>query len=394
MPIVKRIASEEYVEEKSTQEALEAVENIPQPDWNQNDESASDFIKNKPFYEKEVLSIIYEGQVDLIMRFYSFLDGALEKEMSWEKGKTYNVTLKGENYEFVCQEVVCNEDKLLTFDIPDSPFYVDISSESFCVCSHDEYFDDSVFGEGIYNLKIEGNVTTLKTLDEKFIPDTIARTSDIPETIPQVQSDWNQNDETLVDYVKNRPFFEKTEVITSTCSFEHANRANYESKTRDSYTYYKISDDVYPQTADVMLSVDLSGIESVAFPKGDDTTEFRQAALTINSVYRVAGFIVYEDECEIEYVPLTKGMWFRTYTKPIPNGEFAYAHITETQTETTIKTLDEKFIPDTIARIEDVNAPKTEFILNSSTEGSTKKFKITIDDAGVLTAMEIVEGAT
>jgi hypothetical protein len=323
------------------------------------------------------------------MRFYSSLEGALEKEMSWEKGKTYNVTLKGENYEFVCQEVVCNEDKLLTFDIPDSPFYVDISSDFFNVCSHDEYFDDSIFGEGIYNLKIEGNGIILKTLDEKFIPDTIARTSDIPEAIPQIQSDWNQNDETLVDYVKNRPFFEKTEVITiRTCSFEHANRANYESKTRGPYTYYKISDDVYPQTADVTLSVDLSGTESAAFPKGNDMTQFRQAALMINSVYQVAGFIVYEDECEIGYVPLTKGIWFRTYTKLIPNGEFAYANITETQTETTIKTLDEKFIPDTIARIEDVNAPKTEFILNSSTEGSTKKFKLTIDDNGTLTVVE------
>jgi hypothetical protein len=32
-----------------------------------------------------------------------------------------------------------------------------------------------------------------------------------------------------------------------------------------------------------------------------------------------------------------------------------------------------------------------EFILNSSTEGSTKKFKITVDDSGTLTAVEVVE---
>ena len=32
-----------------------------------------------------------------------------------------------------------------------------------------------------------------------------------------------------------------------------------------------------------------------------------------------------------------------------------------------------------------------EFILNSSTEGSTKKFKITVDDAGTLTATEVIE---
>ena len=32
-----------------------------------------------------------------------------------------------------------------------------------------------------------------------------------------------------------------------------------------------------------------------------------------------------------------------------------------------------------------------EFILNSSTEGSTKKFRITVDDTGALTAVEVVE---
>lgn len=32
-----------------------------------------------------------------------------------------------------------------------------------------------------------------------------------------------------------------------------------------------------------------------------------------------------------------------------------------------------------------------EFILNSSTEGSTKKFRITVDDSGTLTAVEITE---
>lgn len=32
-----------------------------------------------------------------------------------------------------------------------------------------------------------------------------------------------------------------------------------------------------------------------------------------------------------------------------------------------------------------------EFILSSSTEGSTKKFRITVDDTGVLTAVEVVE---
>ncbi len=60
----------------------------------------------------------------------------------------------------------------------------------------------------------------IKFLDEKFIPNTIARKSDIPEVpvtsvngqtgdvildIPsQIQSDWDQSDQTALDYIKNR----------------------------------------------------------------------------------------------------------------------------------------------------------------------------------------------
>lgn len=60
---------------------------------------------------------------------------------------------------------------------------------------------------------------TVNQLDEKFIPDTIARVDNIP------QSDWNQNDPEAADYVKNRPFYTGDPVETvlveeSTVPFE------------------------------------------------------------------------------------------------------------------------------------------------------------------------------
>lgn len=103
------------------------------------------------------------------------------------------------------------------------------------------------------------------------------------------------------------------------------------------------------------------------------------------------------------------------------------------KTKEYIKYLDEEVIPSTIARISDIpeapvtsvnnmigdvvidiptldatlsiegqaadakavgdaiNAPKVELILISSTEGSTKQFKLTINDDGILTATEIVD---
>lgn len=54
---------------------------------------------------------------------------------------------------------------------------------------------------------------TIKQIDEKFIPDTIARKSEIPET---AQPDWNQNDETSPDYVKNRTHYSEIVTVSET----------------------------------------------------------------------------------------------------------------------------------------------------------------------------------
>ena len=49
-----------------------------------------------------------------------------------------------------------------------------------------------------------------------------------------------------------------------------------------------------------------------------------------------------------------------------------------------IKKLEEKYLPDSVFKDGD-----TEFILASSTAGSTKKFKVTVDDTGILTTTEV-----
>ena len=54
---------------------------------------------------------------------------------------------------------------------------------------------------------------------------------------------------------------------------------------------------------------------------------------------------------------------------------------------------DDKYIPDTIARKAELDSRITEkeVILTSSTTDSTKKFKITVNDSGTLTATEITK---
>lgn len=57
---------------------------------------------------------------------------------------------------------------------------------------------------------------------------------------------------------------------------------------------------------------------------------------------------------------------------------YGFYEVTET-----IKTLDPMFLPPIIQRVGD------DVIINSSTAGSTKKFKITVDDASTISATEV-----
>lgn len=66
-------------------------------DWNQNDETASDYVKNRPFYTEN------EGQTTVILEEtdYGEIDEFvyLEQELEIEAGKTYIVTWNGIEYE-------------------------------------------------------------------------------------------------------------------------------------------------------------------------------------------------------------------------------------------------------------------------------------------------------
>lgn len=182
------------------------------------------------------------------------------------------------------------------------------------------------------------------------------------DNIPQV--DWEQNDSTASDYIKNRPFHEtRTYEVPSgydTAEVGAKYVVEYDGKYYDVeikraddpggvYYYYYVGN---PKLIDDVFAAD----ESYPF-------------------------------CYFTGYPGGYGGQFNTMWHSDDSVEHTYTLYRITST--TVTTIDEKFIPDTIARVSDVSAPKTEFILASSTEGSTKQFKITIDDAGTLTVTEV-----
>ena len=67
-----------------------------------------------------------------------------------------------------------------------------------------------------------------------------------------------------------------------------------------------------------------------------------------------------------------------------PVGEYEVNFYSTTETVPVYHQLNENFIPNTIARTADIG------IIASSTEGSTKKFRIIVDDSGTISAVEVV----
>ena len=223
-----KINMQDYPNNETLMDVIEAIDEtkadkseLIQSDWNQNDETALDYIKNRPFYD-------YEDYGEWL----SFNVSTMEKS---EYGDYYSMQVGRANPigDFIFS---LNVGDTIQVNWDGVIYNCQITLDDSAGCSFRQFGNLSIFnsvaentGEpfGImygYNAwsTLEGyvhsyadmsNTTFLcrtytintRQLDEKHIPDTIARVKDIPE---QVQSDWNQNDENSNDFIKNRPFGE------------------------------------------------------------------------------------------------------------------------------------------------------------------------------------------
>lgn len=234
------------------------------------------------------------------------------------------------------------------------------------------YLSDATNTYIIWLTSLNYSMTRKETqeLDDVFIPDTIARTGGIS---------WHQ--------VNNRPFFE--EVVYDDDAWTNSMDKTIEFALQDNGLYRSgaVSGGSRIGGTDLNRVVIWDGVTYHTVTKAlEDGTLYFGNAWIIDSTQVNTGepFYIVRAETHNAIEPLVYIYTKKTdATHVITIGNY--------DKNTYVKQLDEKFIPDSIARIDDIVAPKNELILNSSTSGSTKKFKITIDDDGILTATEIVE---
>ena len=406
-----------------------AIAEIPeqvQSDWSINDEDDKAYVKNRPFYS--VLSEpIYNDTVTTknFKEEYGYdLNLGNLGEISLAIGDWYVVEFNGAIYKCKCipDPRLANTDYANNYcyigngyraiinsaeanHTSDMGAVIDIlnragigdTGEPFCICTGAFLLDGYELATdevGTYTIKIYHEEIT--AIEEKYIPEDILRKTNDFYYSPKVIYKWNE--ETTYDDFVELP------------DGAYANLME------------KISDDT-PSTDFFTGKIfyfrgKLSGkeIEEIERVITSDNIQI------LDNMYVVYNYIyiVLADNSDLGFA-LTKGIWCM--------GDYDDSQINVyelTISENYRNMIDEVVIPDTIARTADVilapatasigqtivvkavdengkpveweavdmpdaSASKNEFILNSSTEGSAKKFKITIDDDGVLTATEIVE---
>ena len=194
-------------------------------DWAVNDKSQMGYIKNRTHYDSrrtvtnttETISITYDGNISTKENI-SINPGFVYVKVSdtpitVEQLLGCTVTYNGGESETISDGM---------FGVIDEAGSI-MTNIGIIAAKDNTIFDGIIFNKGIwffhnipnneYATSLSKIITTttvegeLKKLDVKYIPDSIARTADI------IQSNWNQNDETQLDYIKNRTHYDSVDYI-------------------------------------------------------------------------------------------------------------------------------------------------------------------------------------
>ena len=220
----------------------------------------------------------------------------------------------------------------------------------------------------------------------KSTADTAKSTAEAAQsTANAIKPDWNEMSETSPKYVANRPCYY---VRTETKSFRDIPTSQVLMEETQLYWYGEFAD------------------HKIA-PSVDNNKKYRfedETQIYTCNAYRTSGYVYYDIIGNAALVSDYLKLVSDSYGNPVPNTGEDWAYVTYRNSNTSsmfsktrnyktdkylyeitenLKTPDPILIPSTIQRVGD------DVIINSSTPDSTKKFKITVDDTGTISATEV-----
>lgn len=319
-----------------------------QPDWNQNDYTQPDYVKNRPFYTGDPVETVFveESSVSFVEHNGEYM-AEFPSTFAATVGETYKIYWDGAAYECTCVDIggdllIGNLSIVNAGSDTGEPFFMQLyNGQVILIATADT--------SASHTLSISRIAQEVVKIDEKYLPENVATKSDIEA----VQTTANSNKETLSQML--------TYVSTFTFDKQTSGRDTFRL---NGFNYYKISD-FNPSP------------ENVISFKGTKENGAKSSTIILGSnCVRYGLFIVIAASGNC-CLPETGNDSIDNFTAPSAG---LYAMYNKGNTHTT--------------------AGKGEFTListdgltvRSSTYGSTKKFRITVDDSGTISTKEVTWG--
>lgn len=310
-----------------------------QPDYNQNDSTAADYIKNRPFYTGDpVETVLVEESTVSFTNAGGMYSAQIQSNVEATAGETYEVTWDGAAYECVCvdfRNVLFIGNLSIAFGGSDTgePFLMGINNGS---------------GIGIYTkdtsashtISISASIAEVVQIPDKYISDTFR---DV--VIAGNPLNWSED-----DWTKYYGLFQSGKLLMIN-----------EIGSSDSEGYI-LSMSYVSRGAHNMSVVSSTG-----------------------SLYRLMSNNDSEEN-KFYWAPIINlGAFYFQYDETGSYNSEVYKRLEISDgLKFTTKNANENAVSRNVVLEGD-----KEIILSSSTSGSTKKFKITVDDSGTIKATEV-----
>ena len=146
-------------------------QSVVQSDWNQNDDTKPDYVKNRPFYTDAVETVFVEESTVSFVDAGGFYSAEFQSTFSATVGETYKISWNGTVYECIC--VILNNKRRIgnlsiMGDGPDTgePFIMNVTNgEGINIATADT--------SASHTFSISGFVQEVVKIDEKYLPDPL-----------------------------------------------------------------------------------------------------------------------------------------------------------------------------------------------------------------------------
>ena len=346
--------------------------NKVQPDWNQNDSTANDYIKNRPFYEETVWTVMLPET-----SFEVSGEGATLSQSfpyTFDIGKDYTVTLDGVTNTYTAVEYASGLGIITNTSIEEAMKgngWLLGNVGNLQIMTQDTSF------YGTHTISFSGEVTNTYKIAEKYT----GISAKMDKTNPAGEGSFSLNRKADTD-IGNYSFAEGYNT-TASGMYSHAEgrgtTASSNNSHAEGYNTTASGDASHAEGYNTTASSNNSHAEGYNTTASGDASHaegYNTTASSYNSHAEGYGTVAASRNQHAQ------GKW------NVEDSNGVYAHIIGGGTDNThrknIHTVDWSGNAWYAGTVEG-----KALILTSSTAGSTKRFKVTVDDAGTLTATEV-----